>query len=129
MAPITPISQLSQIIRKKLQETNISREEMESTSTDTKRLTQSDTFSREATKAQLKIKVTAALKALNEEDRLGSQGVKVLVRHILHWSFERHLHHESKIEHVIDRVTASIVNDKSANRHASRLITELCGNK
>ncbi|EGG95023.1 hypothetical protein IMCC1989_1972 [gamma proteobacterium IMCC1989] len=83
----------------------------------------------ENTKDSLKIKIASELTVLPIEERLHSKGVQILVKHILYWVFGSSTDQEIKIQHVIEDVTQTIMNDDSVRKDAILLIKELCDKK
>lgn len=127
MNPISPLTHLSQIIRKKLQDTQASKGTAGSAKAAIK--TTKKTNIQKETKDALRAKIEASLRVLSDRDRSGDKGIKVLVTYILHWSFDNYIHKDSKIENIIDNVTKTILDDDIASQHAKTLINELCYKK
>lgn len=128
MNPISSIAQISQIIKKRLRNSDVQENALDKAQNQTK-VSKQQKQPQENTKDSLKVNIATELIVLPIEERLHSKGIQVLVKHILHWVFGSNANQEIKIQHVIEDVTQTIINDEAVRRDAILLIKEICSNK
>lgn len=130
MNPISPIKQISQLIKNKMTQDAINKIKPGQIKQPE---TQNEIFhsgtSSDLSKAELKRTIIESLLALSDEERTGAKGTEVLVEHILSWNFGGKLSEGPKKQQIIDEVAHTITNNKDIQSGALRLISDLTENK
>lgn len=124
MDPINGISQIMQILRRKLGEQSTDANSKTGTSRQTSPTGQQER-SEKPSAEEIQRKIGDRIKALNEDEREGTKATLVFVESVLVWEFGDKLLQDPKFAELSKQVAHTISQDRTASAQMQNLLSEL----
>jgi hypothetical protein len=121
--PISPISQISQLLRKNIEQHKNSLKPSKKLSSNNPVLTHKKDL--KLSKTLFKEQLLIQLDKLSGEEKINEKGITLLVSNILRWTFGSETYQDPKMQHAINEVTMQVMSHPEIKTDAVQLIKEM----